>query len=347
MRKRGWDVVVIVALIMTSLATFEAAAEASDDCSFTSNHGTLTLQASCTTDETLVIPVSRLDGQGFTITAVDPPGGHFVGAVVRNGTAELNVSRLRVTAAGLSIMCDLPEDRLAGILLDGAGGTVAFSSVTALNQGDSGCQEGNAIVVRNTDPGRPVNVRIEGNVVSGYQKTGILISGAVRAEVSGNLVDGGPPTASIARNGIEVSDGAGGAVRLNVIKGNSYTGTTAVGAGVLVVGGPSFGAPFTVDLDVTNNAITGADVGVYLDNAEADGAAAATPTRVDVTGNLIANAAVTNGIPYSAGVVDVGNRDRITNNRIEGAAYDPATIPGSTFDIDASLAIDPVVRHNR
>jgi hypothetical protein len=341
-------VVPFVALAASALAVTAVEAEAADDCRFTSNRGTWTLQASCTTDETLVVPVSRLDGRGFTIRAVDPPGGHFTGAVVQNGTAELDVSRLRVTAAGLSSTCDPSEDRLAGILLDGARGSVTFSTVTGINQGDSGCQEGNAIVVRNTAPGRPaVNVRVEANVVSGYQKTGILVTGAVRATVSGNVVDGGPPVGVIARNGIQVSNGATGAVRLNAIRGNSYTGADAVGAGVLVIGGPFYDMAFTRNVDVALNAITGADVGVYLDNSEADGGAAAQPTRVDVTGNLLAHGAVTNGIPYGAGVVDVGNQDRITNNRIEGAAYDPATIPDGTFDVDVRFAIAPVVRNNR
>jgi hypothetical protein len=169
----------------------------------------------------------------------------------------------------------------------------------------------------------------------------------VRADVIGNLVDGGAPIDFNARNGIELGFGASGSVRFNVIKGNSYTGALAVGAGVLVVGGPFYGAPFTTDVDISNNAITGADVGVLLDNSEADGTSAEVPTRVAVTGNLIAHAAVTNGIPYSAGVLDFGNRDRITNNRIDGAAYDPATIPGATFDVDVREAIDPVVRNNR
>jgi len=188
-----------------------------------------------------------------------------------------------------------------------------------------------------------VNVRVEGNVVAGYQKTGIVVSGAVRAEVIANRIEGGDPVGFIARNGIEMGFGASGSVRFNLVMGNSYTGADAVGAGVLVVGGPFYGAPFTVDVDVADNAILGADVGVFLDNLEADGSAAEIPTRVAVTGNFISHAVVTNGGPYSAGVLDIGNRDRILDNRIDGAAYLPATIPGSTFEVDVRFAIDPIV----
>jgi len=343
---RGLDVVTALALAIGSTLAIEAKARAADDCTFFSNHHTWTLQGSCTTDATLVVGASRLDGQGFTITAVDPPGGHFVGAVVKNGGAALDVTRLRVTAAALVDACDPDGDELTGILLDGASGSVTLSLVTALNQGNSGCQEGFGIAARNGVSAPRVDVRVEGNVVTGYQKAGIVVSGAVRADVTGNVVDGGPPVEIIARNGIEMSGGASGHVRLNLVKGNSCTNVAAAGSGVLVTGGPFYGTPFTSDLDVALNTILGADVGVWLDNLEADGSSAATPTRVDVTGNLIAHAEVTNGAPYSAGVTDFGNRDRITNNRIDGAAYDPATIPGATFAVDARFAIDPFVQHN-
>lgn len=347
MGRRGMRAVGVVAFA-SALSTTGGQAWATDDCVFVADHGSWALRASCTTDQTLVVPVSRLDGRGFTITAVDPPGGHFVGAVVRNGGSELNVFRLRVTTAALANICDPSDDRLAGIMLDGARGSVIFSAVTAVNQGPSGCQEGNGIVARNVvGAQRPVDVRIDANIVTGYQKTGILVTGAVRAGVSGNQVDGGGAVGAIARNGIQVGGGASAGVRFNRITGNSYTGTSAVGAGVLVIGGPFHGTPFTSDVDISSNAITGADVGVYLDNSEADGSAAATPTRVSVMGNFISHGAVTNGVPYSAGVLDIGNRDRITYNRIDGAAYDPATLPGTTFDVDVRFAIDPFVRGNR
>jgi hypothetical protein len=45
----------------------------------------MTLLADCTTDHTLSIPDGyAFDGDGHTITAVDPDGAHFLGAVVAN-----------------------------------------------------------------------------------------------------------------------------------------------------------------------------------------------------------------------------------------------------------------------
>ena len=59
-----------------------------------------------------------------------------------------------------------------------------------------------------------------------------------------------------------------------------------------------------------------------------------TPTRARVANNLIQNDAVTNGYTYQAGITDHGNRDVIEGNKILGAGYDPASVPGKTRAID-------------
>jgi len=342
---------VVVVAVNLSLG---AAAQAATNCSFRRGFRTWTLRASCTTDETIVIPVANLEGRGFTITAHDPPGGHFRGAIVRNGGPELNVAELRLTAEGLNPdACDADDDRLNGILIEDGGGSVTRSVIAGVKQGDSGCQEGNGIIVRNVDgaafPFGAPRVEIEGNTVTGYQKTGIVVNGDVTARVTNNVVDSGGPVDFIARNGIQIGLGARATVAHNRVVGNSYSGSFggAVGAGVLIVGGPPPGDPFTVGTDIEDNVILGADVGVFLDNEEEDASSASVPTRVDVRDNVIAHAEVTSGVPYSAGVLDIGNRDRIVGNLIFGAAYDPDTIPGSTFEIDVRFAIDPTVRRNR
>ena len=43
-----------------------------------------TLLSDCTTDHTIVVTNGwTLDGDGYSITGVDPAGGHFLGAVVQ------------------------------------------------------------------------------------------------------------------------------------------------------------------------------------------------------------------------------------------------------------------------
>jgi hypothetical protein len=268
--------------------------------------------------------------------------------VLQNGTGTFRVTDVRVTTSQLSDVCDAGDSRLSGVRLEGASGSVTRTTVVDLRQGDSGCQEGSAIDVRNLAPNAAVvRVLIADNVVTGYQKTGILVNGAADATITGNLVDGGAPSPFNARNGIQIGVGARALVARNRISGNSYSGTVdTFGTGVLVFGGPAFDSPFTVDVQVVGNVILGADVGVVLDNEEADGTAAAARTNNAVIANFIAHGEVTNGIPYSAGVLDIGNGDRIVGNRIVGAAYDPRTIPGATFRIDARDAIDPIVRGN-
>jgi hypothetical protein len=188
----------------------------------------MTLVADCTTDHTVTVPQGfTLDGAGHTITAVDPVGPpfHFVGAVVENEGSSANVKNVGVTASIASNCDDFPAS-LAGIRFDGANGSITSSTVTGLQQGASGdgCQEGNAIEVRNTDNvGRP-SVTVSGNTVEDYQKTGVLAKGAVSATIAGNTVRGYGPVSFIAQNGVQVSAGATAQVSGNSINDNYYTG---------------------------------------------------------------------------------------------------------------------------
>src|SRR2546423_11891566 len=92
------------ALIATGAA---GGASASTDCTFTIVGKPMTLDADCTTDATIKIPDGfTLDGAGHTITAVDPPGSHFIGAIVQNEGKVANVKNLTITTSGLADVCD-------------------------------------------------------------------------------------------------------------------------------------------------------------------------------------------------------------------------------------------------
>ena len=86
----------------------------------------------------------------------------------------------------LATACDAFPNSLAGIRLDGATGAITKNAVTGLQQGDKGdgCQEGNAIEVRNRDGTGTPQVSVTGNTVSSYQKTGVLVKGQVSAVVT-------------------------------------------------------------------------------------------------------------------------------------------------------------------
>ncbi len=201
---------------------------------------TYRLTADCTTDHTLLIPDGwTLDGDGYTITAVDPAGGHFLGAIVKNDGTSAIVTDLAVTASGLANVCDEANDRLRGILFDGAAGSITNNVVTNVNQGPSGCQEGNAIEVRNSPfdtTGPDLAVTIDGNVASGYIKNGITANGSVAAVITNNVVTGSGPVGVplAAQNGIQVGFGATAIVRGNAVNGNNYTPKTYVACGLLL-----------------------------------------------------------------------------------------------------------------
>jgi len=307
----------------------------------------LTLRADCTTDTPVFIPEGyTLDGLVYSFVAVDPAAGTFTGAIVRNRGTTAHVRNLKVRAQGLlkDGPCDGGEDRLRGILVLGASGSVTDSEVVDIrrnqrvagNPGGTprGCQEGHAIEVRNRDATVLRTVELRRNQVRGYQKGGILVAGRVDATVAENTVTGSGPVAHIAQNGLQLSDGATGEVMGNQISGHSYTGSSDVAAGILVAGGPYFGIALVRDALIQGNTVTGNDVGIYLDQAEADGSGPATATGLQVLGNTLRNDAVTNGYPYQAGISDLGGGNLIHSNVISGAGYDPATQPGVTFAVD-------------
>jgi hypothetical protein len=207
-------------------------------CVFVTAGSTRTLQGDCITDDTIAVPDGfTLDGAGYTITAVDPIGGHFTGGIVENGGATAYVTNVTITTSNLANVCDGGDDRLRGILFDGAAGSITNNRVLSIKQGASGCQEGNAIEVRNEpfdNTGPDLAVTITGNTVTDYQKTGIIANGSVAATISGNVVTGAGPVNYIAQNGIQVGFGGTADIRGNTISGNAYTPADTVACGLLV-----------------------------------------------------------------------------------------------------------------
>ena len=204
-----------------------------EPCAFSISGSTITLLNDCTTDQTILVPDGKtLDGAGNSITAVDPTGGHFLGAVVKNEGASASVENLEITASRLANICDAGDSRLRGILLDGASGSITNNRVIGLRQVGSGCQEGNAIEVRNAPfdtTGADVTANISANTVSAYQKTGIVVNGSVQATVTNNVVVGLGPVDYIAQNGIQVGFGGSAFIRGNTVTGNSYSPASDTG----------------------------------------------------------------------------------------------------------------------
>ncbi len=235
---------------------------ATTDCTFKTKGTTMKLDADCTTDATIFIDDGMtLDGKGHTITAVDPPNDHFRGAVVANSGAVAHVKNLTVTASGLANVCDGGADRLRGIMFEGASGSITNNTVVGINQGASGCQEGNGIEVRNapfdgTHPGT-VTVAVSHNTITDYQKTGIVANGDVDVDISHNRLSASATQENLAANTIQLGFGALGTALLNNLEGNQWMGTSPWAATAILV----FEADVVV---VSKNHITGnSEIGIY------------------------------------------------------------------------------------
>jgi hypothetical protein len=226
------------------------------------------------------------------------------------------------------------------------GSTIRDIGETPLN----GAQHGNAIYYASVSSGTPpdgdgnitqpacsngsTTGTINGNTILRYQKGGIVANCAgTNVTISNNTVTGEGPVNYIAQNGIQLGYGVKATVTGNTVSGNAYTGSNlASSGGILVVGGPCYGLPSTVNLSITKNTLTGNDVGVWLfnGNASCDGPVAA-KTNNTVKFNTISNGAVTNTTGYDAtcgyqaGISDVGHKDLIVNNKVSGFGYTPQT----------------------
>ncbi|MGH3359658.1 MAG: right-handed parallel beta-helix repeat-containing protein, partial [Nocardioidaceae bacterium] len=115
---------------------------------------------------------------------------------------------------------------------------ITDNRVFDVRQVGSGCQDGNAIEVRNAPfdtTGADVVATVSGNEVADYQKTGVVVNGSVVATVVDNTIGGLGPVPYIAQNGVQIGFGAAASVEDNIIADNFYTGTAdADSCGLLV-----------------------------------------------------------------------------------------------------------------
>lgn len=290
-------------------------------CTFTTVGTTMRLDADCSTSTTIMIPDGfTLDGGHHTITAVDPGvGSPFQGGVLRNAGTTAHVVFVDVRAQGLAVSCKAGNARLRGILFDGASGSIMHSSVIGVHQAGSGCQEGNAVEVRNFDGAPTAVVEIAHNTIDAYQKTGIVCNGDAICDIHHNDVGASATQAALAANAVQFGFGATGNLSLNRIAGNSWCQPSdwAATAVLLYDTGPG--------LVVQSNRIAGnSDVGIY---AFSDGATIAKNFVSDVGPDC-------NAFGYDYGIGDWGTSypsasNSLTKNQVSGfdTPYDPAS-PG-------------------
>jgi hypothetical protein len=286
------------------------------------------LDADCSTSTSIVIPDGvTLDGGNHSITAVDPGVGVFLGAVLRNGGSTAHVVDVHIRTLSLANGCSASsptDNRLRGILFNGASGSITHSSVVGINKGASGCQEGNAIEVRNapfdgTHPNTQT-VEIAHNTVDAYQKTGIVCNGDVSCSISHNDVGASATQANLAANAVQLGFGALGNISINKITGNSWCGPSDFVATAILLFDTGAGAV------VESNQIGGnSDVGIY---ASSDGATISKNDVADVGADCNVNLYDIGIGDYGASYPDPSNT--LTKNKVSGfdLPYDPAATGG-------------------
>jgi parallel beta-helix repeat protein len=145
-----------------------------------------------------------------------------------------------------------------GIRIDSGGSaTIEENHITKIEDSSlGGDQTGIAIMVGRQSQSTTGSAKIIDNVIDNFQKEGILVSNTgSSAEIEGNIVRGVGPTAVIAQNGVQVSDGATAEIEGNVISGDVYSPQTFASVGIVLVD-PGL-------VSISCNVVTTSDVGIY------------------------------------------------------------------------------------
>jgi len=274
------------------------------------------------------------------ICAANASGGNTSGVFV-------SISHVTVQGSWPTSVC---YDSLYDVLVEGGASLSLTDSVVEQAGADpiNGCQGGVGVEAGFSPTGQIGHIALDSDTVQSYQKNGITVDGAgSSAKIVGVTVTGAGPTATIAQNGIQISDGATGSVTGSTITGNNYTGTgEAFSTGILVYGGSSCSAPYVREplvkkASITHNTVLNNDVGIALFNVNvACSKSASTPTRNRVCSNVIRNGhgyvhgvasadanisgyvtAKGRAIGDQAGVSDSGDKDIICDNAIGGIGY--------------------------
>jgi hypothetical protein len=294
------------------------------------------------------LPTGAVDRDGTALTArVVNPSGVVRGRVDATG-CEVGVYFSQGT--GRVEGADIFGARYYGVLADGNGHTVSVdvrnSAVHEIGEPQlSASRHGQGIAYRAF--GGSASGTAAGNQVWHYQEAGINLTGpGTTAIVSGNHITGRGAQGVISQNGVQVIHGAHGTVAANHIADLRYLGPN-VGNGVLVVGGPGYGFPYTRDATISGNAITNADVGINVFEIEEDDSPAPEPTRIVITRNLIRNDGLTNLMGwddetgFQAGIADYANGDVIVGNVVLGPGYDQDAC-GSAAICSGILTLDSI-----
>jgi hypothetical protein len=174
-------------------------------------------------------PVITSPSVGVGTNAADTFTGNPIAAQVLvqtpSGSSPIKVTLEDLAIDGSNNMlsgCNAPN--LVGIYYQNASGTIndVVTRYQEMDPSDFGCQLGDAIFIE-TGTGGSAAVTIANSSVHDYDKNGITVIGSdAVATIVGNYIVGIGATTLIAQNGIQISNGANGTVKNNVVTDDNY-----------------------------------------------------------------------------------------------------------------------------
>ena len=230
----------------------------------------------------------------------------------------VNVENLIVDGTGFVPPDGGCQDEFLGIYYQNAGGTVSGNTTQyqQLPPDLQGCQDGEAIFAENQVAGT-LEIRINGNTVTNFDKNGITVSyAAANAQIENNIVTGVGPTDVIAQNGIQVGYGATGTISGNTVSGMIYTPATYGSSGILLY--DSQAGTYLTPPKISGNTVSTSQYGIVLDAVDG------TPnSMVQIKSNGISGATFAGIGLYSDNSVSPPASDdfiKVQGNTISGTA---------------------------
>lgn len=219
-----------------------------------------------------------LNGAGSNNTIIAPTSLTADDAGLYNILTIGGGSMTNVEVSGFTIKGPVANINSGILVRDGAQANIHHNQISDIRPAVTlgGGQRGIAILVGFAAIDSSGRAEIRDNVISGYQKGGIVVDGVgSEALVSDNTVTGAGPIDAIAQNGIQISRGASATVEGNTVSAHDYSPASYTSAGILI---------FTpgVDLDdgeitINANTVTANEIGISTNDPR-------TLAAIDLTG---------------------------------------------------------------
>ncbi len=203
---------------------------------------TINVASGTYTEQIIIDKNLHLAGAGSGLSIIQAPDtiddlGDALATIimVRGGLGvEAEISGFTVTGPGPTGCGSI---RAGIVVRDGADAYIHNNRIQDIQDSTfSGCQNGQGIWVGRKAWGTKGTATITNNVITGYQKGGIVVDNTgSSARIIGNTITGAGRTNVTAQNGIQISRGATGVIEGNIVSGHYYLGNVYFAGGVTFI----------------------------------------------------------------------------------------------------------------